>query len=390
VSRPYAPRAFLRHVPPDLLRQFCDGQRIPLDLDWSALADGDVDPVYDAWLALPAADRERAEAMFRHVHEMATPFGVRTLVEEAVFQEHAVPPDLDELDGHHAKALWALLHYAPVFHTARVFVHSANLPSRYWRKRTGLPRVAPDSAPAARTALQNALADFYRREQGRGQRVTVEHYPRQGKWHYFFAYPDDYTGIYIGHNALGRLQRVPQRPAFEVVFVYDPAAGSLDLYAQGDKRVRAVLEDAFCEHILRCEPAAAPSKPAYELNGLLDPGFWFPHDPADGVREVRVRRLRVAVAGSNRRLILEADPGGPPGDVHAMIDEWVNTANVPRSRMLATQATLAVTYLSAEDGRERTLTFTVSHPDSCDLKGKPEEQRDLGDKYLRRWGIARG
>jgi hypothetical protein len=125
------------------------------------------------------------------------------------------------------------------------------------------------------------------------------------------------------------------------------------------------------------------------LNGLLDPAFPFPQDPGDGIREVRVRSLRVSVPGSRRRMTLEADPGGGPGDIHAMIDEWVDAVNVPRSRMVVTQATLSLTYLSAEDGRERPLTFTVSFPDSCDLKGKPEEQRQLGEKYLRRWGIAR-
>jgi len=33
------------------------------------------------------------------------------------------------------------------------------------------------------------------------------------------------------------------------------------------------------------------------------------------------------------------------------------------------------------------LTFSVTFPNGCDLKNKREDQRLLGEKYLKRWKI---
>jgi hypothetical protein len=51
-----------------------------------------------------------------------------------------------------------------------------------------------------------------------------------------------------------------------------------------------------------------------------------------------------------------------------------------------TLATFSIRYV--RDGRERVLSFDVSFPGSCSLKNKPEEQRLLGEEYLRLWGVA--
>jgi hypothetical protein len=38
-------------------------------------------------------------------------------------------------------------------------------------------------------------------------------------------------------------------------------------------------------------------------------------------------------------------------------------------------------------GRRKTLTFDIG-PNACNLKSQPEPLRTVGEKYLRRWGIA--
>ena len=39
---------------------------------------------------------------------------------------------------------------------------------------------------------------------------------------------------------------------------------------------------------------------------------------------------------------------------------------------------------------ERNLAFDVTFPNTCNLKSMAEDERELGEKYLRRWGIAGG
>jgi hypothetical protein len=389
MTRHYAPKAFLRHVPIPLLRRFFERETIPIGLDWDAVTDGELDPIYDAWLALAPDPRERAEKMFRDVHELADPVAARMLAEETAYQGCDLS-GLDPTYGYHAATLWVLLTYPVVFHQVARVRHAEHLPGRYWNRLMGLPSRDPDTSPAAVQRLKIAVADYFRSEQGRGHRVTVEHYLRGGVDHYFFCYPDDYTQTMVGHDRYGALKRLPRRPAFEVVFAFTPAAGVLELYAPGPKAVRQALADLFCKAVIdTLPPLEQPHRPPYELNALLDRSLVFPTEPEDGVREVRVRRLRVALPGSARRVVLDADPAGSRGDVFDFLDELLPADRFPRDRLNVTLATLSLTYRPAGADRERTLTFDVSYPDGCSLKSRPEDQRLLGEKYLRRWGVAR-
>ena len=61
----------------------------------------------------------------------------------------------------------------------------------------------------------------------------------------------------------------------------------------------------------------------YELNALLDSGFQFPTEPADGIDSVRVRKMRLSIKGlPRRRITLEADPDGGPNDIYEMMADY--------------------------------------------------------------------
>lgn len=386
MARQYAPRAFLRHVPTPLLRRFFERERIPLALAWDP--EPDVEAVYDAWQGLSADNQVRAEQMFRAVHDLADPVTARTLAAEAAFQGYdlsALPADY----GPHATALWVLLTYPTTFHQVLRLRQADHLPGRYWHRVPGLPTRPPDASAAARHRLGLEIAGFYRAAQGRGHRVTPEHYRRANGEHYFFCYPDDYTHTLVGHDERGTLRRTAVRPAFEVVFVFDPAAGALETFVRDAKWVRQRLEEMFCETILdTLPPVENPRRPPYELDVLLDRSAPLATDPADGVRDVRVRKLRVSLPGTRRRAVLEANPDGPPSDVYDFLEEAFPPDRYPRHELHVTQATFALTY-PGPDGADRVLTFEVSYPNSCSLKSKTDDQRALGEKCLRRWGIAR-
>jgi hypothetical protein len=387
MSRQYAPRAVLRHLPFDLLREFLDSNRIDLGVDWDAVGDVDVDPVYDAWQNLRPELRDRVEQMFRQVHEMATPAGIRLLITEVGFAGTDITAEIMRLPGHQARALWVLVHRPLAFHNARRIALAESLSSRYWQKITGVPLLVPDASTAARDAFGQALARYYRDGQGRGQRCTVEYYLRGGTEHYFFCYPDDYAQTHTEHDTRGTLRRAPHRPTFELVFAYTPAEGVLDLYVPGDRRTRQEVQDLFVQMILRSDSIPVPERPTYELNGLLDRSFPLPTDPADGVLQVQVRRLRVALPGGNDRVVLEPDPDGRRDGVFDLLDRCLGS--YPRHQLNITLATFSIVYRPADGGRDRTLTFDVSWPNSCSLKSLPDDQRALGERCLRRWGILR-
>src|SRR5262249_52745266 len=140
---------------------------------------------------------------------------------------------------------------------------------------------------------------------------------------YFFAYPDDYAETYIGHADNGEFVRRAQKRTFEVIFVYNSADGVVDLFAQADRRTKVELLRIFCKVILGEDTAGRCDGPTYELDHLLSRDFPLDTDPADGVEEVRVRKLRLSLSGGGRRITLEADHRGRPEDVYDMVDEYL-------------------------------------------------------------------
>ncbi len=386
MARQYAPKAVLRQLPLGLVHAFLAQAHVPTGPAWAALVDGDTSALYQAWCGLPAGARETVELMLRHVHDRASEVGVRGMIAEALHRGHDIADPLAPVEGHHAKALWVLIHHAPAFHTARQLLAAASPVGRFWNLTTGFGDRPYDATPRALQELRTSVAALYR-EQGRGHQCSVEHYERDGGL-FVFLYLDDYTQTHTAHNPRGTLVRAPLRPAFEVVYVYTPCAGTLDLYARGDRRWRAALRDRFCEHVLHtAAPFTAPGRRSYQLDGLIDRRFPLATDPARGIMAATIRKLRVlSHEDLARRVTLEANPTRA-GDVYDMIDDHFPVARFPRDELLVNLVTFTVVYVPPGEDRARPLTFDVSFPDACNLKSLSHDQREAGEWCLRQWGI---
>src|SRR5205823_6449391 len=106
--------------------------------------------------------------------------------------------------------------------------------------------------------------------------------------------------------------------------------------------------------------------------------------------EVRVRQLRLAVGGNfSRRITLEADPKGLPGDLYDLMDEFLAKQFMRTLVFQVTQVTLEFRF--AVKGRKgpKALKFELTFPNGSSLKSMREEDRALAEKYLKRWGIDR-
>jgi hypothetical protein len=388
--RQYSPRTFLRQVPNSLLKEFFVRKNHLVELEWWRYEETSIEAIYEAWQKLPPNERKEIEGVFRAVDEMACEAGVKALVEEGPFHGQDLGTRLDKLEGLHHKAMWSYLNHPVIFQAASVFLSVESLPGRSWVRVTDLPRKEPDTSQAARDKLADSLSRYYREREGRGHRCTVESYPRGQDQHYFFAYPDDYADTYIGHDDDGHFCRRPQKRAFEVVFVYDPREGTLELFAKGGRDLREEVQRIFCTTILGENGTLGRQINAiYDLDGLLSRDFPFPTDPVDGIEEVRVRSLRLNF-GPWRRLTLEANPQADREDLYDMLDEYLNDKTLRATDVKVTKATLQLRLRDRGKGkRQNAITFDVTYPESCTLKSLTEEQRLLGEKYLKRWKIDR-
>jgi hypothetical protein len=389
MARQYAPRTFLRQVSNHLLQEFFDERNELSEIPWLTQGETEINLINDAWQALPASQWSEIDKVFQAIHEMACEAGVKAIREEGSFHNLNLATALEQQKNFYDKAMWTYLAYPNIFNVASLFVSADHLPNRYWVRHKNLPRKTPKTSAQVCRELADALSEFYRTEQGRGHRCTVETYLRGGRQHYFFAYPDDYPDTYIGHDDdTGAFVKRPQKRAFEVVFVYDALTGAFDLHAQGDRGVRARLLYIFCDVILG--ENALPEQPGdhpYELNALLSGDRRFATDPADGIEEVRVCELRLAFGG--RRITLAADPQRGVQDVFDMMAECLSAECLHNTLMNVTRAEFQFRFAAKGYERPKHFAFSVSFPNSSNLKSLKEDQRLLAEKYLKRWKIQR-
>jgi hypothetical protein len=264
--------------------------------------------------------------------------------------------------------------------------------ARYWRKRKDIPRKQPDVDPKALEELANAVAAYYWERQGRGTPCRTETYLRADRYHYFFVYPKDYADTFTGYNDQGQFERRPWNPAFELIYIYDPDDGALDLYVRGDKRIVRDLQELFGRAILHEELGDETRKPApYDLNGLKRREFSFPTEPADHVKGVRVSELKLSLVGSPKdKITFQATDSKAPRDaVYALIETALHERRLPLSMVNVSSAVIKMVFENTNGhGRAtKVLTFRVSHPNSCNLKDSPEEL--VAKKYLKEWKIER-
>lgn len=387
----YAPMHFLRQAENALLREYFTARGLLRDLDWEALGETEVEPIWEAWRGLSPERHDEVEQDFRDVFDLSSDNGIRALAEEGQFHGVDLLPMLASRDGYSNKALAVLLTHQSIFNVAHTLNWADGLNRRYWRKRKGIPKKAPDCSSAARSELEAAISSYFSQHQGRGKNCHVDMYLRGHRLHYFFAYPQDYTDTFIGFDKEGRFRRRRVNPAFEVVFVLDPEEGALDLYVQGDKGIVRDLQKLFGRTILDVELGEeAPGSVAYELN-ILKRRPMLPTDPIHRIRDVRVSELRLAVIGSGRRRItLEAgDPTGSRDAVYELMETALDARHLPLSMVNVNSAVIKITFENGDGAspKRKTLTFRISFPNSCNLKDSPADL--VAKKYLREWGIER-
>lgn len=388
----FNPKQVLRQISNPLKKALFERQGHALPIAWDQITAVQSDDVFHAWQALADGPRKKIEIILHDVYELATEEGVRVLIEEGQHHGLDLAEDLEMLDSRFDKAMWVFLNHHEIWNAAVMFARADNIAGgRSWTKRGDMPAVDPGRSEVEIEKLESALSAFYRERQGRGHHCKVEHFRRGGEQDYYFVYLSDYADTYINFDEKGEFHRTPERRAFEIVFAYERAAGALEMFAKGGKKVVEPLQRIFARVILGHNlPPADPNAPPYALDHLMDRGFGFPTDPEDGIEEVALRRMRISIVGNRRRrILLEPDAETGREAIYDMLERDLNRAKLPRSILHVTKATIQVRFSGNGNGNGdgHALTFDVTYPNSCNLKSKREEHRLIGEKYLKRWKI---
>lgn len=413
MAEQYELRKFLRDVAPEVLKEYFERIGWQPNVDWKQLTKNKIAPLFEAIRNAPDSIRSQINRDFQQINEMATEGGILTIINEGRFRSLDLGEELKSVAGFHNKVFRIFLDHPPeddrpaILEVARRFNKADNLPGRSWRIRSGVPEVPHAKTPddeiaknleAGRKRLADALASYYQVKEGRGYGCEVHHFER-GDRLYWFAHVRDYDRIKEEWEGNGVVPR-KRTSVFEVIFVHSNAERSLDIYVKGDKNTVAELQTLWARTVLGTEDLGTPPERGieYELN-ILKTKREFSFSHADGIRDVRVSRLRLSLIGDrkNRRIILEANTRKDPKVVYTLMDEVFKAPGQdggnqdgkdPRLSLdvvNVTQAVINFVFAADTRGGTKTITARITHPNSCSLKYEPKEE--IARKCLRDWGI---
>jgi len=372
MGRHYSSKDFFRQTPNALLARYFGARGLLTELDFSAMPEAKPERLFEAWGALSDAQRNAAEADFREVWSMGDPKGFRAIVDEARWQlddrpdtAQAFIDSLAALDDHHARAMVAFLDHPECWKGATRFHYADNL--THWRKRKNLPHVPAMVDEASVARLAELIKHYFRQTDGRGRNCVVEPY-RRGDRDYFFAFPEDHAQRSI-EWVDGEFNPRPHNPAFEIVFVYSQADGTLDLNFRGGRNAITALQGMFAQAILKLDelPPDPKDERVYDLAPLAQQGFQFTHSVGSGIGAVVVKKLRLSSrVRAGDRITVEADAHTNRQAVHELLAQLAQS--VPLHLYNVTQVELAATVFVAEGKPPRTVNIRITHPNSCSLK----------------------
>lgn len=379
---------FIRNTPASGLCRYFEERciQLPQTVDWTANNADVVRPLLRAVDEMADSDRARVILDAERVDAMADEGGQTAIY--GVVGDRAL---LDNLCNAHDRALWLFLTDPTAFqHAEEARYADERRQGRMWDGFVVPEGMAIRDTPANLESLKSAVL-----QQFEAGNVDVDIFRRTRP-----SFDDDralvQATIYRDGPAddflefeNGALVRRPRRPVFEAALTYEPSTGVLEVVA-GEREVRADIARIFLGE-LAGEEFKGEKIPLryYDLSRLLWP-FDFPTDPEDGIESVQVKLLRLMPIDSpSERYTLECLRKANRSIWDAAADRF-DSSNPLDGGYLVTQVRLTIRFhAAAGNRRSKTLPLTITMPNGCDLKGKTERERLIGEKYLQRWGLLR-
>ena len=393
----YTPNKFTREVPNRLLAQYLRKQGIATEVEIESIAEdqtasfktlkiADLEETQVAPILklIEAQDTEKQaliEKDFRDITERACKAGVQCLIEESRFEEHGldIADDLEKMGNHYERAMWVFLNHPTVFKNSG---HFQRMDGMTFKKAVVWKGLNPRQLDNEMEEFKEKMIEHYK-EEGRGKHCIVEVLKRTMPERYcYFVYLEDYGDI-LNEFEGDEFKRRAIKPAFEVIFVYNPESGRVETNAKGAKDKVKKLQEAFCQGVLKMDGLPDMNSTMYDLEKLKERFDFCPRDLEDGITSVKLKFIELE-AGYRRRISFTDNVRG--SDIYRLIEDALDKENVPLETLKVTKVRIQIVFRKMEhDRRAPSVAFEISMPDRCTLKDAPLHQ--IAQKYVEKWGL---
>lgn len=374
MQREWNPKAFFRHLTPEVISLLV--QSVDLALDVAGRKDAGAQ-LYAAWKALPDDRRERLEERLRPVNDMCSPHA-RPYLEEVARTRwtNGKASMFEAARGWSAQdlALRLFLDDPNAFEDAhKDYVVDTMTNGKEYRGRRS---VAVTPSPLKKQRFERELQRYFR-DTAFGAHCAVEDHANDAKLAVFVYHEDEVTPL-ERFNAEGALATTWQRPVLKMAAVFHVESSTLHVKASR-KAEREKLRDLFAQ-IYVGDADFFEDAPTFSFEPLRQQSFRFPVESTDKIDKVSVVKV-VARPSSARtkRVTIELARGLKMHEVHEELD--LRGVDVASDTIDGVQ----LCFEFQGNGRSRTRTVTVFAPNTTNLQDTPRDR--VIRRYLRMWGI---
>jgi|GEM_PF-2163458 len=233
--------------------------------------------------------------------------------------------------------------------------------------------------------FKKALKELYSQEY-KGKKIKIR-YNDKGDRVIFTAHVQDVftTDIEFEEKNENLNNKKPRKPVFPLNFLYRPMEGVLEVKAQGGKSRVKELQNIFIEHFLKKDPKDFAKTPRFDFDKVQNLStLTFPLTAQDKVEGVTLNGLKFTHKEDYTRLSIDIIPEDGRTGVEPML-EALRKRDVDLNEFEITQFKIKVIFKRAEEGRQRRVTTTITHPDGCNLKQR--EVDVVVYQLLKKWGL---
>jgi hypothetical protein len=386
MTKPFDPKRTLRSLSPELRRRLLEHLRVS-DVEWDKVSPRKLGPLIDRILALPRPDLLRLQSVLHGIHILDNEPGTQILITQCRRDRRDIAGEVAGTPGTTDRAALAYLLASDVFQLAsRLARLQALASSQYWARRESLPKMVEPISDATRERLGEVLSLHFSNTEMRGLSKLVEAEPLPDGSTcitcYFSSYPDAEVVFDNGEP----VRQVSLR-AFEVLFVYDPTDGALEMHARGGRKVREPIARIFAKVVLDhdLEPEQS-AKPTYKLDHLLDPTFDLIVDPSLPVCDPRIVKLRLEpIDAPGEYVEIRVADDAAPARIYGALAEYLNRVRLTRDSVQVRSVRFGMSVTLG--GTEEEVFLDVTVPGTTNLRGI-EELRDILRRCLADWKIT--
>jgi len=175
-------------------------------------------------------------------------------------------------------------------------------------------------------------------------------------------------------------------PANSIKITYEPANGIVEIFAR-DRNLRPEVFKLFVKHALgqEVEPEIVPLR-NYTISHLMSEPEFAIEDPE--IASVRVSQLRLRVGAKGGALILKVGHRDPRTIYQLAADIFGNNNPLEQAYLIDQVRIVIKLHKLPQQSQAKSIVIAITVPNGCNIKGHTDKDRQLGEKYIRLWGLV--